>query len=173
MSKDDKEDPMIRFGGEWTPAHEVWKKMETANVVAAAIDRFNTGFPHLSSDETRQVVPLVRQRLKDIELRMPSKSPGVSDLGPIAADLLSTQSPEEVLETLQEGHDAAIDTQQLIQLAGEQAYTDALTREAEENEANGILPEQTARLWNDNGRPAPCGGLWTVDKVNKLLNHGY
>ena len=171
MSDDHKEEPMIRFGGEWIPAHEIWNKMETANVVANAIDRFNTHFPYLSSPETRKVVPLVRQRLKDIELRMPSKETGLPNLGPVAADLLTQQSPEDTLRVLQQQHGIKLEMQQLVQLAGEAAYVAALTREADEYEANRILPEQTASLWNDIRRPAPGGGLWNAAKVNDLLNH--
>lgn len=168
MTDDKPEDPMIRFGGEWTPAHEVWKKMETATVVADAIQRFNERFPNLSTNETRKVVPLVRQRLKDIELRMPSPSGELPDLGPIAADLLASFSPEDALEALQERCGVQLDMQQMVQLAG-QAYVAALSREAGEYEANRILPEQTAQLWNDSGRPAPGGGLWTANKVADLL----
>ena len=69
-----QEQPTIRFGDDWLPAHEAWGKLETANAVADTIDRFNERFPQLASRETRDVVPLVRQRLKDIELRMPEKA---------------------------------------------------------------------------------------------------
>jgi hypothetical protein len=170
MPDDDNDDPMIRFGGEWTPAHEVWKKMETATVVVDAIDRFNDGFPHLSSAETRDVVPLVRKRLKEIELRMPSRDSGLPDLGPVAIELLASRSPEDTLEALQEDHGVKLNTQQLVQLAGVPAYIDALRREAADYASNGISPEQTGQLWNDCGRPAPGGGLWSAAKVAQLLN---
>jgi hypothetical protein len=169
MADDKPEAPMIRFGGEWTPAHEVWKKMETAIVVADAIQRFNERFPELSTDETRTVVPLVRQRLKEIELRMPSRSGELPDLGPIAADLLDSFPPEDALEALQDRCGIQLDMQHMVQLAG-QAYMAALSREASEYEANQILPEQTAQLWNNCGRPAPSGGLWTAHKVADLLD---
>lgn len=162
-------DPMIRFGGEWTPAHEVWKKMETATVVAAAIQRFNEHFPNLSTDETRAVVPLVQKRLKNIELRMPPRDGGLPDLGPVVNALLDEHTPEGALEALRERHGVQLELQHLIQLAG-QAYVEALNREATEFEANRVLPEQTAELWNDTGRPAPGGGLWTAAKVNRLLH---
>lgn len=170
MSSDKLQDPAIRFGGQWRPAHEVWKKMETANVVADAIERFNERFPNLSTAETREVVPLVRGRLKNIELRMPSKESHESDLAKIGADLLADHAPEQVIGILREQHGTDVDIGQLIQLAGEQPYVDALLREALEYESNRILPEQTAELWNDAGRPPPGGGLWTVRKINALLN---
>jgi hypothetical protein len=170
MSEDKAKDPMIRFGGEWTPAHEVWQKMETATVVVAAIQRFNACFPHLSTKETRAVVPLVQQRLKNIELRMPRRDGGLPELGPVATELLGDHSPEGAVEALQERYGIQLDLQHLLHLAG-QAYVDALTREATEYQTNRILPEQTAELWNDSGRPAPGGGLWTAGKVANLLHN--
>jgi hypothetical protein len=162
---------MIRFGGDWMPAHDVWKKMETANVVVDAIDHFNTSFPNLASAETRDVVPLVKQRLKDIELRIPVKYKR-PDLGPVAAELLDAMSPEEAIEVLAEKHDAQIDLMQLIQLAGEKCYVKAMYREAAEYALNLISADQTAQLWNDLARPAPGGGLWTGKKITALLDAG-
>lgn len=164
------EQPMIRFGGDWIPAHDVWKKMETANVVVDAIDHFNTSFPHLSSDDTRDVVPLVKQRLKDIELRIPVKYKQ-PDLAPVAAELLDSMSPEDAIEVLAEKHDVQMDLMQLIQLAGEKCYVKAMYREATEYRLNLISTDQTARLWNDLARPAPGGGLWTGKKITALLDN--
>lgn len=171
MSDKKPQAPMIRFGGRWSPAHEVWNKMETATFVAAAIERFNAMFPHLSSAETRDVVPLVRQRLKDVELRMPSNPPDLPDPGPVATDLLATQTPERALQALREEHGMELDLLQLVQLVGERPYADALTREAEEYREKRVSPDQTARLWNDAGRPGPSGGLWTAHKIDMLLRH--
>ena len=170
MSGDKPQDPAIRFGGQWRPAHEVWKKMETANVVADAIERFNQRFPTLSTAETREIVPLVRQRLKNIELRMSSEESGKVDLARIAADLLSDHPPEEVIAILRQQHDSEIDILRLIRLAGEQPYVDALLREARDDESRPILPKQMAKRWNDAGRPPPGGGLWTAKKIHALLN---
>lgn len=168
MSDKKTEEPMIRFDGEWIPAHDVWKKMETVNVVADAIARFNEKFPHLASSETRKVVPLVRQRLKDIELRMPEKNDSKPQLGSVAVQLLDELQPEDALLAIQEHHGATMDLQELIHLAGEEHYLGALAREAAEFELNRISSEQTALLWNDAGRPAPGGGLWTTKKVRQL-----
>lgn len=162
---------MIRFGGEWIPAHDVWKKMETTQVVVDAIARFNETFPHLSSADTRNVVPLVRQRLKDVQLRMPRKSE-LPDLCGVAGSLLEAMAPEDVIDALREQHGAEITLNQLVQLVGDQAYRDALSREAAEYQMNRISPDQTAQLWNDAARPAPGGGLWTAKKVNALLQPG-
>jgi hypothetical protein len=168
---DNKEEPKIRFGGEWLPAHEVWEKMETATVVADAIEHFNVHFPDLSSEQTRQVVEIVRQRLKDIELLMPRHDGGGPlDLEPIAADLLNALSPEETLDTLRDKHGISMDLQQLVQLAGVELYSEALAREAREFEANRVLPEQAAQIWNEAGRPAPGGGLWTGRKIRELVD---
>lgn len=164
-------EPMIRFGGDWIPAHDLWKKMETANVVADAIERFNASFPHLSSTGTRDVVPLVRQRLKNIDLRIPGKD-NRPDLGKVALGLLETMPPEDVLQVLEDQYNTPMDIRQLIQLAGEEAYATALLREAGVFALNMISPDQTADLWNDAARPAPGGGPWTARKVQGLLDKG-
>ncbi|MCG6966058.1 MAG: hypothetical protein LJE59_06085 [Chromatiaceae bacterium] len=165
----DQDQPSIQFGGEWLPAHEVWKKMQTTTVVVDAIDRFNTRFPELASANTRDVVPLVRGRLKDIALRMPYKG-GQQDIARHAAQLLDAMSPEDAIEALEEHHGTRLDIVQLVQLAGEKAYCEALIREAGEFQLNRISLDQTAQLWNQAGRPAPGGGLWSVKKVEALLN---
>lgn len=167
----DDVEPKIRFGGEWIPAHVAWKKMETVTVVVDHIDRFNTDFPQLSSPATREVVPLVRRRLKEIELRIP-RMPDVPDIGPEACALLETTAPEDVIDILAERHGAQLEIGQLIQLAGEQAYLRSLTREAGEYAHNRISPDQTAQLWNELHRPAPGGGLWSAAKVKAILSGG-
>jgi len=168
---DHDEDAMIQFGGEWLPAEDVRKKMQTTTMVVDAIDRFNGEFPHLATASTREVVPLVRQRLKEIKLRMPY--PGQQqDLAEYAAGLLAILSPEDVIDSLAERHGEHLDMMQLIQLAGEQPYLLALSREAAELEQNMVSPEQTSQLWNDLARPAPGGGLWNADKVVALRPKG-
>jgi hypothetical protein len=163
------EQPTIRFAGVWIPAHEVWSRMESATVVVEHIHRFNEQFPHLASEETRRVVPVVRQRLKEIELRMPSKDEPVDDVSDVAARLLETLTVEETLTALAEEHGVPLGVQQLIQIAGEEPYTSALRREGSDLKTNRVSPEQTAQLWNEQGRPAPGGGLWSPTKVIKLL----
>ena len=175
MSKDPEnphpDQPMIRFGDEWLPAHEVWNKMETANVGVDAIHRFNEQFPHLASADTRSVVPLVRQRLKDIQLWMPQEAE-LPNLQDVATSLLKSMSPEEAIADLADNHGTRLDMRQLIRLAGDQAYLEALGREAAEYVVNQISPDQMAQLWNDAGRPAPGGGLWSEKKVGALLSAG-
>ncbi len=150
---------MIQLDGKWVPAHEAWAKMEVASEVADAIECFNRKFPNLSTDSTREVVPVVRQRLKDVQLRMPKKPQDAPDLGPVAFDLLARMSPEEAVESIQRDFDQALSLLDLISLAGE----------ADEYRVNAILPEQTAQIWNEMKRPAPGGGLWTGKRVDEIL----
>ena len=168
---DKQPEPLVRFGGEWIPARDIWNKMETANAVADVIEGFNERFPHLTSRDSLEVVPLVRQRLKDIDLRMPTDQQP-EDLTQIAIELLQSKSPEDVVEVLREQHRTEMSVAQLIQLAGEEAYAAALQREAGVYSMNQISPEQTAELWNDVLRPAPGGGLWSAKKVRDLLDAG-
>ena len=67
------EQPMVRFGEEWIPAHTAWKKLQTISLVTDFIQRFNQEFPDLASSDTREVVPLAKQRLREIELSMPAR----------------------------------------------------------------------------------------------------
>ena len=163
------DEPVIRFGGKWVPAHDLWCKMEMAHAVADAIERFNQHFPRLASAGTREVVPLVRQRLKDIELRIPER-PKPPDLAGIASNLLERLSPEAVIAVLHENHATTLDMVGLIELAGEAPYLRALRREGLDSSMNQVAPDQTAQAWNSVGRPAPGGGLWTQRKVSALLD---
>ena len=169
---DEQPEPsLIHFGGAWLAAHDVWKKMETANAVTDVIDHFNTRFPHLSSSDTREVVPLVKQRLKDMTLRIPAEYRR-PDIGAVAAELLDSMSPEDTIEVLTERHGIRMDVMQLIQMAGEKSYVKALCREAAEYRLHRISADQTAQLWDALARPAPGGGLWTGKKVTAILDGG-
>lgn len=150
------------------PAHEVWSKIETLQSVATAIERFNEEFPDLATLTTREVVPIVRDRLKQVRLRMPGREAPANNQA-VASGLLQTLSPEQVVERLQEDHGLQIDLAQLVQLVGEHPYRNALQREALELHKNRISAEQMAELWNDARRPVPGGGLWSAVKVEHLL----
>lgn len=163
------ENPEIRFGADWIPAHHAWKKMETASAVADAIEHFNENFPHLATSLTRSVVPEVRQRLKDVQVRTPKRKAG-KDFSSIALELLKTMGPEDVLDRLEQEHKEKTDLRGLIQLVGDIPYLEALKREAEEFVANKILPDQTSQIWNEMARPAPGGGLWSGRKIDLLLS---
>jgi|GEM_PF-1210946 len=166
---DSEEEPLIRFGEHWIPAHRAWKKMETASAVADVIEHFNTQFPHLSNDLTRKVVPTVRDRLKDIELKMPKKKEE-PEFAAIAAELLEEMSPEDVLDELARDHNMDINLRELIALVGQDAFLQALRKEAIEYQQNSILAEQTSQIWNEMSRPVPGGGLWNGQKIEKLLS---
>lgn len=164
----DDKGPTIRFAGRWLPAHAVWHKLETATTVLEAIQRFNDRFPGLATASTREVVPLVRRRLREIELRLPAR-PQAVDPGAVAAALLARTTPEEALRLLSAEHGLPLDMRQLIQLAGEEAYCGALRREARQLRDNRVSSDQAMQLWNGAGRPAPGGGLWTARKIDALL----
>ena len=87
----------------------------------------------------------------------------------VSARLLETLTVEEALTALAEEHGVPLGVQQLAQVAGERPYTNALRREGSDLKTNRVSPEQTAQLWNEQGRPAPGGGLWSPTKVIKLL----
>lgn len=162
-------EPKILFAGQWVPAHSVWKKLEAASIAADVIERFNSRFPTLSTESTRIAPSHARRHLKGMELDI-GRSKELARIGDIACELLKEYPPEDVLEILARDHDVEWDLVALIEVAGAQAYTDALAAEAGEMQANRILPEQLAQVWNDLGRPAPGGGLWNKRKIEELLN---
>jgi len=166
---EDLEEPEIRFGEAWIPAHQAWKKMEIASTTADFIERFNQKYPHLSCELTRSVVPEVRHRLKNVEVRtgQPKQQP---DIVKVAGELLLTLSPEEVVDRIEAEFGEAMTLNELIALAGEESYQQAMQREAHDFAANRISADQTAQVWNEMGRPAPGGGLWSKAKVEYVMN---
>lgn len=166
---DAPQEPLIRLGEYWIPAHMAWKKMETASVVADVIDHYNTHFPHLASQLTLSTVPLVRKRLKDVQLRIRKPVEQV-DVGSIAQALLEEMAPEDVLDELLSAHKQELNLRELIALAGEEPYLRSLQREATDYLANQITPDQTAQIWNEMERPPPGGGLWSQRKVERLID---
>ena len=171
VDPDDFDEPMVRLGDYWLPAHLAWKKMETASVVADVIDHYNTHFPQLASEITLATVPLVRQRLRDVQVRL-AKQPEKPDFGAISANLLKTHTPEDALKEILQKYQQELTLRDLIALAGEESYLNALKREALDYQSNQIMPEQTAQIWNEAQRPPPGGGLWNKQKIEQLLEQG-
>jgi len=161
------QEPQVRLGGTWLPLHLVLEKMETAATVINVIEQFNTEFAHLATADTRDVVPCVRRRLEDTEQRIPDAR-GQGPLAEYAADLLTTLSPEQVIETLATDKGVLINQDLLIQLAGEEPYHEALQRDAVELDSHSVSAEQAARLWDDLGRPAPNGRSWRASDIEEL-----
>jgi hypothetical protein len=164
-----QKEPLIKIAGKWVPAHKAWAQMEFAQEVADMIDHFNSRHTALSTESSRETVPIVRQRLKDIALRMPRREQDAPNLATIVSESLAQMSPEDVVDQLREQYGQEISLRDLIALAGEKAYEEALAREANECQANRILPEQTAQIWNDMARPVPGGGLWSAKKVEQII----
>jgi len=171
-TEDEAEEPQIRFGTQWIPAHQAWAKIQTANAVVDVIDHFNTRFPLLASSLTRSAVPTARVRFKDLEIRNPKEQSG-PDYAAIAIELLNRLDPESVLDELASAHNHPLSLQELIFLAGEKHYIAALKKEAVEFEQNLILSSQTAEIWNEMSRPAPGGGLWSQNKIDKLIGGAF
>jgi len=142
--------------------------MKFATDIVNSIERFNQRFPRLSTQNTLDVVPLVRQRLREISLRMPENDEPI-DPGELLGQLLEEMSPEDAIVALRRRTGQAIDLRELISLAGEEAYSAALAREAEDFRSNSISPEQTAQIWNESGRPLPGGGLWSGKRIQEML----
>lgn len=163
-------EPKILFNGMLIPAHEAWKKMETATVATEILERFNKKFPNLATEETYAVVPIVRKRLKEIELRLPKLPPKAPEIKGRAIALLTKTSPEDTLDTLRTEFGSEIDVQQLLAMTGKEPYLRSIAQEANELTTNKVSHEQMAELWNELKRPSPGGGFWTAAKVRRLID---
>ncbi len=162
-----EQEPKVRLGDAWLPAHLVWRKIETAASVIDVIEHFNAEFAHLATAKTRDLVPSVRRRLEEIQQRMPNAD-GQGALAEYAAHLLTRLLPEQVIETLVTDKGVQLNQAFLIQLAGKNHYREALQRDATELESHKVTAEQTARLWDDLGRPAPNGRSWRAADIEEL-----
>ena len=168
MSSDDE--PKVRYGDGWIPAHEAWQKTEVLHTAIDQIERYNRNRPELATALTKKSVPAMRKRLQEIEVHMPPRPRKTPELAGIAARLLARSPAEEVLKTLAAEHDCETDMSGLLYLVGEERYTQALQREAAELTASYISHEQIAELWNDTQRPAPGGGRWNPEKIAALID---
>ena len=121
-------EPVIRFGGEWIPAHDLWEQDgDDQRHRERAIERFNKEFPHLTSSHSRDVVPLVRQRLKDIDLRMPDED-AQPDLAQVGSGCWNPCHPNRPSRFCATSTTPQMDIAQLINWPAKAAYVSALLR---------------------------------------------
>ena len=161
----------VRFAGVEIPAHMAWKKIEVLNTAADNLERLNEAYPHLATEFSHEILGIVRKRLKE----------AVSDVAkPVQIDdsyieflkeQIKKNAPEDCIDNLRSAYNVDINIHDLIYHVGEVNYMESMIREAELYRENKILPEQTAELWNQMGRPAPGKQHWTGKDVEQLLGN--
>jgi len=66
----EKKIPKVRLGDTWVPAHRIWKVVESITTAADLVEKFNADRAELTTPVTRDVVDMVRTRIRDMELAM-------------------------------------------------------------------------------------------------------
>lgn len=88
----EKKAPMVRVGDTWVPAHRIWNVVEAMNTATDLVERFNETRPELTTEVTREVVEVARERIRSMELEM--GGPGTLKEAAIAAGV-ATDDDEE------------------------------------------------------------------------------
>lgn len=160
----------IRFGDKEIPTCDAWAKLEIATQALEVLSRYNTELPNLASDLTRTTEEEVRKRLGGIEILIPPPPKRSEDLVDTVRALLLNHTPEDALDILARDHNADLDLNALVHLAGSEAYLQCLSNEVTTFRQNAISFEQIAELWNDAKRPAPGKPFWDKFSVEQLFD---
>lgn len=160
----------IKIAGMDIPVHLAWKKIEVLNTAADHLDRLNEEYPHLSTKFSCEILPIVRQRLRDSVSDVAAPKRIDDNYIDFLKEQIKSQSPEDCIDNLRSAYNVDINLSDLIYHVGEDNYIDAMIREAELYRDNKISPDQTAELWNDLQRPAPGKTHWTTTDVENLLD---
>ncbi len=169
MASEDSAKSFIRFAGMDIPAHMAWKKIEVLNTAADNLERLNGQYPHLATEFSREILAIVRKRLKTSVSELGKPKELDNSYIDMLKELIKTDAPEDCLDKVRSAYNIDLNIQDLIYHVGEVNYMEAMIREAELYRDNKILPEQTAELWNQMERPAPGKQHWTGKDVLSLL----
>ncbi len=120
------------------------------------LDDLNKSFPQLATPITKDTVTKTRNFVTDLQ-----KS--------VARHVLAEHGLDDTLNVLARQFKIRINALQIFDFVGEDAYRQALRREAHDFAANLISPQQTAKLWNELGRQPLGDEIWTEQGVLELL----
>jgi hypothetical protein len=160
---------IIRIAGIDIPVHLAWDKIEALNTGAEILQRLNQKYPHLASEFTHEIVPIVRKRITEClgDIKPPPKKD--DDLVGYLLEKMSTDCPLDIIDSAQRDKGIELSLEDLVYLVGEKSYMQAMNRQAWEFYENKILPEQVADLWNQAHMPAPGKAHWTKRDIEKML----
>jgi len=169
MSSQNTTDSYIVFAGLELPAHMAWKKIEVLNTAADLLDRLNNEYPDLATKFTREILPIARKRLKNSLKEVGKPRDIEEEYIKLLLDKIQTEGPEDCIDALRSAFNVEINIDELLYYVGEENYMKSMQREAQLYLDNKILPEQTAKLWNEAKRPAPGKTYWTKGDVEELM----
>jgi hypothetical protein len=166
---DEKKNNVVRIAGVDVPVHLAWKKIEILNTSADVLQRLNETYPHLASDFTHEIVPLVRERMKDSVEDIGAPPKVAEDIVAYLEDKIQTESPADLVDLLKNEKGIDISLEDLIYFVGEKKYIDSMVRQAREFNQNRISHSQICELWNEIDMPAPGKTHWSVSDIEKLI----
>lgn len=161
---------VVRIAGIDIPIHLAWNKIEVLNTGADLLDMLNEKYPHLATEFTHGITSIVRERISETlgDIKPPPKKE-VHLIEFLLEKLAAGIDPLDIIDMAQQEKNVEMTLEDLVYLVGEDAYMDAMKKQAIEFHMNKILPEQIADLWNQADMPAPGKQHWVRKDVERLL----
>jgi len=171
MSDEEKPVTVVRIAGMDIPVHLAWHKIETLNTGADILEQLNAKYPHLASDFTHEIIPLVRDRMKSCigDLKPPPKVEDKEAFTAYLKEKIQHETPADLVDISKNEKGIEISIEDLIYFVGEDEYLGAIQREAEQFVANKISYKQMCEIWNGMQLPAPGKAHWTVGDITEML----
>lgn len=168
---DDKAVPVVRIAGIDIPVYLAWHKIETLNTGADILEQLNEKYPHLASDFTHEIIPIVRERMKSSigDLKPPPKVDDREAFSRFLKEKIQQESPADLIDIAKNEKGIDISMEDLIYFVGENEYMGAMQREAKEFVANKISYKQMCEIWNQMQLPAPGKAHWTVADITQMI----
>ncbi|MCU7935211.1 MAG: hypothetical protein KZQ99_10070 [Candidatus Thiodiazotropha sp. (ex Dulcina madagascariensis)] len=145
----------------------------TAREAIDQLKRLTRDFPHLSSKPVRIAIEVWNEDMfrkgELIWLERERIRLERSALEDRAVEILDTNLVDDAIDLLNKEFSMDVDYLGLIDLVGRDKYIAALRREGMELKMNFISPEQTADLWNGQGKPPVGGERWNATGVSVLM----
>lgn len=173
MSDEDKPVTVVRIAGMDIPVHLAWHKIETLNTGADILEQLNEKYPHLASDFTHEIIPLVRDRMKSCigDLKPPPRVEDREAFTEFLKEKIQQESPADLVDIAKDEKGIEISMEDLLYFVGENEYMGAMQRQAEEFVVNKISYKQMCEIWNQMQLPAPGKAHWTVEDITKMLGN--
>ena len=163
-------DTVIRIAGIDIPIHLAWDKIEVLNTSADVLEQLNEKYPHLATEFSHEIIPLLRKRLTDcIGDVKPPPAKEAHLVEYLTEKLEADVDPLDIIELAQKEKDVEMTLEDLVYLVGEEAYMAAMTRQAMIFHENKLSPEQVSSLWNEAHYPAPGKQHWTKKDIMKMI----
>lgn len=167
---EEQTDTVIRIAGIDVPIHLAWDKIEVLNTSADVLEQLNEKYPHLATEFSHEVIPLIRKRISDcIGDVKPPPAKEAHLVEYLLEKLEADVDPVDIIDLAHREKNIEMTLEDLVYLVGEKPYMAALTRQANIFNENKLSPDQISSLWNDVHLPAPGKQHWTPKDIEIIL----